>query len=63
MIAITFLFFFVLCDCFKSRRRLEAESWYCGVLRHQLNVLQQRAQHQLRDSPAIQLEALARRCY
>jgi hypothetical protein len=30
----------MLCDCFKSRRRLEAES-----LRHQFNVLQQRAPH------------------
>ena len=30
----------MLCDCFKSRRRLEAEVL---VLRHQLNVLQQRA--------------------
>jgi hypothetical protein len=28
------------CDCFKSRRRLEVEVL---VLRHQLNVLQQRA--------------------
>ncbi|MGB8899016.1 MAG: hypothetical protein WCC90_07140 [Methylocella sp.] len=40
MIAIAFLFVRVLCDCFKSRRRLEAEIL---VLRHQLNVLQQRA--------------------
>jgi hypothetical protein len=37
MIAIAFLFVCVLCDCFKSRRRLEAES---PVMRHQLNVLQ-----------------------
>ena len=40
MIAIAFLFLRVLCDCFKSRRRLEAEIL---MLRHQLNVLQQRA--------------------
>jgi hypothetical protein len=40
MFAIAFLFVRVLCDCFKSRRRLEAEIL---VLRHQLNVLQQRA--------------------
>ena len=38
--AIAFLFFGMLGDCFKSRRRLEAEIL---VLRHQLNVLQQRA--------------------
>jgi hypothetical protein len=36
MFAIAFLFVRVLCDCFKSRRRLEAEIL---VLRHQLNVL------------------------
>jgi hypothetical protein len=40
MIAIAFLFLRVLCDCFKPRRRLEAEIL---MLRHQLNVLQQRA--------------------
>jgi hypothetical protein len=40
MFAIAFLFVHVLCNCFKSRRRLEAEIL---VLRHQLNVLQQRA--------------------
>ena len=34
----------VLCDWFKSRRRLEAEIL---VLRHQLNVLQQRAPRRL----------------
>jgi hypothetical protein len=34
----------MLCDCFKSRRRLEAEIL---VLRHQLNVLQQRAPRRL----------------
>ena len=44
MIAIAVLFVCVLCDCFKSRRRLEAEIL---VLRHQLNVLQQRAPRRL----------------
>src|SRR3982074_456754 len=44
MIAIAFLFICVLCDCFKSRRRLEAEIL---VVRHQLNVLQQRAPRRL----------------
>jgi hypothetical protein len=44
MFAITFLFVRVLYDCFKSRRRLEAEVL---VLRHQLNVLQQRAPRRL----------------
>ena len=44
MIAIAFLFVCVLCDCFKSRQRLEAEIL---VLRHQLNVLQQRAPRRL----------------
>jgi hypothetical protein len=44
MIAIAFLFICVLCDCFKSRRRLAAEIL---VLRHQLNVLQQRAPRRL----------------
>jgi hypothetical protein len=44
MIAIAFLLIFVLCDCFKSRRRLEAKIL---VLRHQLNVLQQRAPRRL----------------
>ena len=43
-IAIAFLFVCVLCDCFKSRRRLEAEIL---VLRHQLNVVQQRAPRRL----------------
>jgi hypothetical protein len=43
MIVIAFLFVCVLCDCFKSRRRLEAKIL---VLRHQLNVLQQRAEVQ-----------------
>jgi hypothetical protein len=37
MIAIGLLFVRMLCDCFKSRPRLEAEIL---VLRHQLNVLQ-----------------------
>ena len=37
--AIAVLFIRMLCDCFKSRRRLEAEIL---VLRHQLNVLQRR---------------------
>jgi hypothetical protein len=44
MFAIAFLFVRVLCDCFKSRRLLEAEVL---VLRHQLNVLQQRAPRRL----------------
>src|SRR5437879_11418430 len=44
MIAIAFLLVRVLCDCFKSRRRLEAEIL---VLRHQLNILQQRAPRRL----------------
>jgi transposase InsO family protein len=39
MIAVGLLFVRMLCDCFKSRRRLEAEIL---VLRHQLSVLQQR---------------------
>ena len=40
MMAIAFLFLRMLGDCFKSRQPLEAEIL---VLRHQLNVLQQRA--------------------
>ena len=44
MIAIALLFLRSLCDCFKSRRRLEAEIL---VLRHQLNVLRQRAPRRL----------------
>jgi hypothetical protein len=44
MIAIAVLFVRLLCDCFKPRRRLEAEIL---VLRHQLNVLQQRAPRRL----------------
>jgi hypothetical protein len=38
MIAIGLLFVRILCDCFKSRRRLEVEIL---ILRHQLNVLRQ----------------------
>jgi hypothetical protein len=41
MIAIGILFVGMLCDCLKSRRRLEAEIL---VLRHQVNILQQRGQ-------------------
>jgi hypothetical protein len=44
MIAIGLLVVRMLCDCFKSRRRLKAEIL---VLRHQLNILQQRAPHRL----------------
>ena len=44
MIAIGLLVVRMLCDCFKSRRRLKAEIL---VLRHQLNILQQRASHRL----------------
>src|SRR6266581_7693731 len=44
MIAIAFLFVRVVWDCFRSRQRLEAEIL---VLRHQLNVLQQRAPRRL----------------
>src|SRR5436305_12426883 len=44
MIAIGLLLVHMLCDCFKSRRRLEAENL---VLRHQLNVLRQRAPNRL----------------
>src|SRR5476649_1010391 len=40
MIAIAFLFVRMVCDYFKSRRRLDAELL---VLRYQLNVLRQRA--------------------
>src|SRR5437660_5260220 len=40
MLAIGFLCVRILCDCFKSRRRLEAEIL---ILRHQLNVLRQLA--------------------
>jgi hypothetical protein len=44
MIAIGLLFVRMLCDCFKSRRHLAAEIL---VLRHQLNVLRQRAPRRL----------------
>jgi hypothetical protein len=44
MIAIAFLFVRTLCGCFKSRWRLEAQIL---VLRHQLNVLRQRAPRRL----------------
>ena len=44
MITIAVLFVRVLCDCVKPRRWLEAEIL---VLRHQLNVLQQRAPRRL----------------
>src|SRR5258708_39565247 len=40
MIAIGLLFVRMLCDCFKPRQQLQAEIL---VLRHQLNVLRQRA--------------------
>jgi|SRR6516164_6970060 hypothetical protein len=43
MMAIAFVFVRMLCDCFKSRRRLEAEK----VLRHQVNVLQRRTPRRL----------------
>jgi hypothetical protein len=45
MIAIAGLFVRFLCDCFKPRQRLEAEIL---ILRHQLNILQQRAPRRLR---------------
>jgi transposase InsO family protein len=44
MIAIVSLLVRLLCDCFKPRRRLEAEIL---ILRHQLNILQQRAPRRL----------------
>ena len=44
MIAIGLLFVRMLRDCFKSRRQLKAEIL---VLRHQLNVLRQRAPRRL----------------
>src|SRR6266851_1246602 len=61
MIAIGLLFVRMLCDCFKSRRRLEAENL---VLLHQLNVLQQRAPHRvhLRWADRALLIWLYRRC-
>jgi hypothetical protein len=45
MIAIASLFVGLLCDCFKPRQRLEDEIL---VLRHQLNIVQQRAPRRLR---------------
>ena len=44
MIATAFLFVSLLCDCFKTRRRLEAKIL---VLRHQLNVLHRRSSRRL----------------
>ena len=44
MIAIGLLFLRMLCDCFKPQQRLETEIL---VLRHQLNVLQQRTPRRL----------------
>ena len=44
MSIIAVLFVRLLCDCFKSRRRLEVEIL---VLRHQLNVLHRRAPRRL----------------
>jgi hypothetical protein len=44
MIAIAVLIVCMLCDCFKSRRRLATEIL---VLRHQLNVLKQRTPRRL----------------
>ena len=44
MIGIAVLFVRILCDCFQSRRRLEAEIL---VLRHQLNVIHRRAPRRL----------------
>jgi hypothetical protein len=54
MIAIAFLFACVLCDCFKSRRRLEAGIL---VLRHQLSVLQQRTSRRLHLRGAVRAVA------
>jgi hypothetical protein len=61
MIAIGLLFVRMLCDCFKSQRRLEAEIL---VLRHQLNILQQRAPHRshLRWADRALFIWLYRRC-
>jgi hypothetical protein len=61
MIAIAFLFVRMLCDCFRSRRRLEVEIL---VLRHQFNVLQQRAPRRvhLRWADRVLLIWLYRRC-
>jgi hypothetical protein len=61
MIAIAFLFIHMLCDLFKARGRLEAEIL---VLRHQLNVLGQRAPHRphLRWVDRVLFVWLYRRC-
>jgi hypothetical protein len=61
MIAIGFLFVRLLSDCCKSRRQLEAEIL---VLRHQLNVLQQRAPRRvhLRWADRVLFIWLYRRC-
>jgi hypothetical protein len=45
MMATVLLLVRMLCDCFKSRRRLEAEIL---VLRHQIKLLQRRTPRQLR---------------
>ena len=61
MIAIGLLLVRMLCDCFKSQRRLEAEIL---VLRHQLNILRQRAPHRshLRWADRALFIWLYRRC-
>ena len=62
MIAIVFLFIrMLLCDCFKPRGRLEAEIL---VLRHQLNILGQRAPNRphLRWVDRVLFVWLYRRC-
>src|SRR5262245_60645051 len=45
MLALLHLLFALILDCFKSRRRLEAENLY---LRHQLNIVMRRAPQRLR---------------
>ena len=62
MIAIGLLFLRMLCDCFKPQQRLEAEIL---ILRHQLNVLQQRTprrQLRLRWADRALFIWLYRRC-
>ena len=61
MIAIGLLFVRMLCDCFKPRQQLQAEML---VLRHQLNVLRQRAPRRphLRWADRALLIWLYRRC-
>jgi hypothetical protein len=62
MIAVGLLLVRILCDCFKSRRRLEAEIL---ILRHQLNVLRRRAPRggpHLRWVDRVLLIWLYRRC-